>query len=94
VPVGKASRIIMCHAGSNKTGFIKDSKLIFRSKGKQVNSDYHSEMKTELFTNWFINHFINNIEEGSIIVMDNASYHSAVLNRAHSTNSRMSEIVD
>jgi hypothetical protein len=59
VPVGKASRIIVCHAGSNKTGFVKDSKLIFRSKGKQVNSDYHSEMNTELFKNWLINHFIN-----------------------------------
>jgi predicted O-methyltransferase YrrM len=51
-------------------------------------------MNTELFTNWFINHFINYLEEGSIIVMDNASYHSAVLNKAPSTNSRKSEIVD
>jgi transposase len=94
VPVGKGSRIIVYHAGSNKTGFVKDSKLIFRSKGKQVNSDYHSEMNTELFTNWFINHFINYLEEGSKIVMDNASYHSAILNKAPSTNSRKSEIVD
>jgi hypothetical protein len=37
VPDGKGSRIIVCHAGSNKTGFVKDSKLVFRSKGKQVN---------------------------------------------------------
>jgi hypothetical protein len=38
----------VCHAASNKTGFVKDSKLIFQFKGKQVNSDYHSEMNTEL----------------------------------------------
>jgi transposase len=94
VPVGKGSIIIVCHAGSNKTGFVKDSKLIFRSKGKQVNSDYHSKMNMELFTHWFINHFINYLEEGSITVMDNASYHSAILNKAPSTNSRKSEIVD
>jgi transposase len=94
VPVGKGSRTIVCHAGPNKTGFVKDSKLIFWSKDKQVNSDYHSEMNTQLFTNWFINHFINYLEEGSIIVVDNASYHSAILNKAPSTTSRKSEIVD
>jgi hypothetical protein len=94
VPVGKGSRIIACHAGSNKTEFVKDSKFIFWSKGKQINLDYHSEMNTELFKNWFINHFINYLEEGSITVMDNASYHSAILNKAPSENSRKSEIVD
>jgi hypothetical protein len=94
VPVRKGSRIIVCHAGSNKTGFVKDSKFIFWSEGKQVNSDCHSEMNTELFTNWFINHFINYLEEGSITVMDNASYLSAILNKAPSKNSRKSEIVD
>jgi hypothetical protein len=82
VPVGKGSRIILCHAGSNKTGFIEESKLIFRSKGKQVNSYYHSKINTELFANWFINHFINYLKEGSITVMDNASYHSIILNTA------------
>jgi transposase len=51
-------------------------------------------MNTELFKNWFINYFTNYLEEGSIIVMDKASYHSAVLNKAPSTNSRKSEIVD
>jgi hypothetical protein len=59
VPIGRGSRIIVCHAGSNKIGFVKDSKLIFRSKSKQVNSDYCSEINTELFTKWFINHVIN-----------------------------------
>jgi hypothetical protein len=27
--VGKGSRIIVCHAGSNKTGFVTDSNLPF-----------------------------------------------------------------
>jgi hypothetical protein len=84
----------VCHAGSNKTGFVEDSKLIFRPKGKQLNSDYHSEMNTQLFTKWLINHFINYIEEGSIIVMDNSSYQSVILNKAPSTNTRKSEIAD
>jgi hypothetical protein len=29
VLVGKGSKITVCHAGSNKTGFVKDSKLTF-----------------------------------------------------------------
>jgi predicted O-methyltransferase YrrM len=57
------------------------------------NSDYRSAMNIELFTNWLINHFFNYLEEGSIIVMDNACYHSTILNKASSTNSRKSEIV-
>jgi predicted O-methyltransferase YrrM len=51
-------------------------------------------MNTGLFTDWFINHFVNYLEEGSITVMDNASCHSDVLNKAPSTDSRKSEIVD
>jgi predicted O-methyltransferase YrrM len=43
-------------------------------------------VNAELFANWFINHFVNYLEEGSIIVMDNASYHYDVLNKAPSTN--------
>jgi hypothetical protein len=31
-----------------------ESKLLFHSKQKQVNSDYHSEMNTRAL-NWFIN---------------------------------------
>jgi hypothetical protein len=37
-------------AGSDKTGFVKESKLNFQSKGKQVNSDYHSEIYADIFT--------------------------------------------
>jgi hypothetical protein len=84
----------MWHGGSNKTGLVKDNKLIFQSKGKQVNSDYHSEMNTQLLTSWFINHFFNYLQEWSITVMDNASYHTGILNKAPSTNSRKFEIVD
>lgn len=64
LPVGKGSRIIARHAGSNKPGFVKDSKLIFWCKGKRVNSVCHSEMNMELFADWFVIHFINYLEEG------------------------------
>jgi hypothetical protein len=65
----------VCHADSNKTGFLKESKLICWAQVYQVNSDYHSEINAELFIDCLINHFINYLEEGSIIVVDNASFH-------------------
>jgi hypothetical protein len=69
-----------------KLNLLKDSKLIFQSKGNQVNSD-HSEMNARLFKNWFLNHFINYLEEETIIVMNNANYHLVILNKFPSGNS-------
>lgn len=91
IPVGKGGRLIVCHAGSDRTGFIPESKLVFRAKSKSA--DYHTEMNSELFRDWFVNDFINYLEEGSIIVLDNASYHSVQLNKIPSSNSRKAEIL-
>lgn len=58
----KGSRITVCHAGSNKIRFVTENKLIFHSKQKQVNSDYHSEMNTGDST-WFINDLTPSIKQ-------------------------------
>jgi hypothetical protein len=58
-----------------------------------VNSDYHLEMNAKLFNNWFVNHSVNYLEEGSIIVMANASCHFVIFNNFPSTNSRKSELL-
>lgn len=92
VPVGKGGRLIICHVGSAKTGFIPESKWVFRSQPKNKVSDYHSEMSADTFKEWFVNRFLNYLEEGSIIIMDNASYHSRILDKLPSTNSRKTEI--
>lgn len=92
VPIGKGNRLIICHAGSAKTGFLQESKWVFRSQPQNRNLDYHSEMNADSFKYWFLNRFINLLEEGSIIVMDNASYHSKVINKLPCTNSRKQEI--
>ena len=90
VPVGKGSRLIVCHVGSAKTGFIPESKWVFRSR--KSDTDYHSEMNAQSFKDWFQNKFLNFLEEGSIIIMDNASYHSKLLNRLPTTSARVHEI--
>ncbi|XP_039294141.1 uncharacterized protein LOC120353647 [Nilaparvata lugens] len=84
VPVGKGGRLIILHAGSAQTGFIPECKLIFKAK-KSTSLDYHTEMNADIFTDWFRN-FLNLLEESSVIVMDNASYHSALTEKIPRTN--------
>jgi hypothetical protein len=91
VPVGKVSRLTVRHVGSALTGFIPESKWVFRS---QSTKDYHEEMTAVTFKYWFLNRFINCLEEGSIIIMDNASYHSVTLNKVPNTSAKKQDIID
>lgn len=92
VPIGKGGRLIVCHIGSEKTGFISQCEWIFRAK-KSADTDYHSEMNAISFGEWFKNMLLN-LEEPSIIVMDNASYHSVILNKAPTMAARKPEMQD
>jgi transposase len=60
------------HAG-NKDGFIEEEALAFSSNTK--NPDYHGEMNQENFLRWFENQLLISLQEPSLIIMDNASYH-------------------
>ena len=55
-------------------GWIPNTTLIFRSK--KNTGDYHDEMTGEHFEEWFEHKLLPNIPPNSLIVMDNASYHS------------------
>lgn len=70
---GDGDRYIIVHAGSNE-GFIKNASLIF--KGNKKTGDYHNNMNQENFENWFKTQLIPSLEEPSLLIMDNASYHS------------------
>lgn len=76
--VSKGKRWIIVHAGSEK-GFVPNALLIFTGKNKQ--EDYHSEMNAQNFTKWVTEKLLPNITEPSIIVMDNAPYHSIITNK-------------
>lgn len=91
-PVGKGSRLIICHGGSSKTGFIPDAKLIFRAV-KSTNIDYHSEMNADVYMKWFKN-FLMLLEEPSLIILDNASYHTKVLHPIPNTRWLKKDIQD
>lgn len=88
VPTGKGCRLIICHAGSSSFGFVKYSKLVFRCKSSS-SDDYHSQMNSQIFKKWFVQ-MLNNLEEPSVIVMDNASYHSVRMDNYPKSNSKKS----
>lgn len=82
-------RYIVLHAG-NSNGFIQGAELVFTSKTK--NSDYHGEMNEENFLRWFEHQLLINLEQPSAIVLDNASYHSTLMNKAPTSASKKNEI--
>ncbi|KAB0790189.1 hypothetical protein PPYR_15476 [Photinus pyralis] len=83
-------RYIIIHAGG-RNGFIEGSSLIFSSTNKSF--DYHDNMNAELFEKWFEESFLKKLAQPSIIVLDNASYHtrkSEKIPRASSTKEEIS----
>lgn len=77
------------HAGT-KHGFIPEAALIFSSKTK--NFDYHGEMNESTFLQWFEEQLLKKLEEPSIIVLDNASYHSTLAEKTPNNSWRKEEI--
>ena len=72
-PTGKGDRLIIMNA-MNNNGWIPGAKLVFKSTRKT--GDYHGQMNWELFNKWFVEMLLPNIPNNSIIIMDNASYHT------------------
>lgn len=88
-PLGKGKRLIICHAGSKK-GWISAPPLVFESK---KTGDYHEEMDHNVFENWFFNTLLPAIPPASTIVMDNASYHSRKKDKAPTSSSTKSTMI-
>ena len=89
--VGKGKRLIIVHAGSDK-GFVGGAYMCLRTDGKAA--DYHSNMNSETFEHWFVASLLQNIPARSIIVMDNASYHSRNKSKAPNSGWRKADIQD
>jgi transposase len=76
--VGEGKRFVILHAG-NSDGFIPNTSLIFSTTNKS--SDYHDNMNSELFVKWLKTQLLPNLEQPSLIVMDNAPYHSTTVEK-------------
>lgn len=55
------------------------------------NKDHHSLMKTSIFEDWFRKMFYQ-LEKAAIIVMDNAPYHSALVEDCSKSNRRKADV--
>lgn len=88
VPTGKGGRLIILHAGT-KNGFVPEAALVFQAKN---DGDYHNQMNAATFENWFQTQLLPNILPSSIIVMDNASYHSRKVHKPPTASSNKSTI--
>ncbi|XP_063243049.1 uncharacterized protein LOC134542598 isoform X2 [Bacillus rossius redtenbacheri] len=80
--VGDGKRFIVVNAGG-RTGFVPGAGLLFVSG--QKTADYHGEMNGETFLMWFEDMLVH-LEEPSVIIMDNASYHSTQVEKTPTTN--------
>ena len=73
VPSGEGERFVILAAGTVK-GFIEDSFLCFPTKS--TTGDYHGEVNRDLFCRWLTSKLLPSLEEPSVLVIDNAPYHS------------------
>ena len=61
-------------------------------KASSCTGDYHKEMNAVNFTKWLTEKLIPNLPPQSAIVMDNASYHSVLVEKCPTTNTKKAEI--
>lgn len=88
-PVGKGKRLIVLHIGS-EDGFLPGGLLCFESKKNTL--DYHDEMNSETFREW-MEGILPRLLPNSVIVMDNASYHSVKVDKVPTSNTRKADII-
>lgn len=71
---GNASkRLIIVHIGS-KNGFLEGGLLLY--KAGTTTGDYHGEMNSINFEKWISEMVIPNLPPNSVVIMDNAPYHT------------------
>jgi transposase len=87
-PTGKGKRLIISHIGSEE-GFVQDGLLIFEAK--KGTEDYHQEMNAACFEEWFTN-ILTKVKQNSVIVIDNAPYHSRKANKVPNTKTKKADI--
>ncbi|KAE9522521.1 hypothetical protein AGLY_017086 [Aphis glycines] len=89
-PTVKGKRLIVVHIGSSED-FVEGGLLCFESK--KNTADYHDEMNGDTFYDWFCG-VLPKLKENSVIVMDNASYHSVKKDPIPTISWRKDQIVE
>ena len=91
-PSGKGKILIFLHAGFSQGLLPDECKMLFL--GKKDSADCNSEMNACHFEEWPDFNFLTNLPAGTVIVMDNASYHSRTTEETQSptASSRKADI--
>jgi hypothetical protein len=76
---------------STRNEFVSGASLIIVSGTKS--GDYHDTMNGENFEHWVLTQLLPNLEEPSLVIMDNASYHSVLLNKPPTQSWRKDHII-
>lgn len=87
----EGKRFIVVHGGGEK-GFVNNASLVFTAKSNV--GDYHGEMNSENFLHWLKTQLLPNLEEPSLIILDNAPYHSTISEKQPNTSFTKNAIVD
>ena len=74
IPLSKGQRFVVLHAGC-ENGFLPGCDLVFKSISTD-GRDYHTEMNSKIFEKWVREQLEPVLPPKSLVVMDNASYHS------------------
>lgn len=91
-PCSRGKRVIILHAGS-ENGFVPNALLLSAKNISQSSADYHEDMTADLFEKWFSQQLLPNIPPNSVIVLDNASYHSRILNKIPNNSTKKEDIL-
>lgn len=57
-------------------GFLQNARLVYQAD--TTTRDYHGQMNNENFKKWITEKLIPNLPPNSVIIMDNAPYHSVL----------------
>jgi hypothetical protein len=77
-------KLLVLHAGGNGAS-ITNIPVIFRCN--QTIRDYHNGMKNENYFCWLKEKLISNLEQNSVLFINNASYHNIQRDNAPKLNS-------
>ncbi|CAG4965576.1 unnamed protein product [Parnassius apollo] len=82
--LSKGTRVIIVHAGGCE-GFVPNASLVY--KANYTSGDYHDNMNLDNYKKWLTTQLLPNLPVKAVIVVDNASYHNALLEKAPNSNS-------
>jgi len=75
LPTARGQRVIILHAGGSN-GWVDCALFLACKKMSVAAADYHYDMDSGVFEDWFENKLIPGLPPNSVIVLDNAAYHS------------------